>query len=208
MRKRLTSKELGRPVDTDSEQTRANIINAAKECFGTAGFRATSNRDITDKAGVTAATIYYYFKNKSDLFVSVHHEVQGKLIAIAKKCADEAETLTDGWVNMSEQVNEAHKKDSSIAKFNAVVRMEAIRNPEISEALYDQEWRDIFRKLSELGVKTGELDASKEREFRAVMSALNFGITQHAIESTHEAHEECLKGLIDLFRGDLVKPVL
>ena len=202
---RKPARELGRPVDTDSEQTRANILNAAKECFGTAGFKSTSNRDIADKAGVTAATIYYYFKNKSDLFISAHHEVQEKILAIATRTAEEATSLTDGWIAMSSEIAELQNADPSIAKFNAVVRLEAMRNPEISEVLYDKEWRKVFHTLADIGVKTGELAADKDREFRAVMSAINFGLVQHSIESSPEAHEECIRGFVDLFNGDLIK---
>lgn len=204
MARKARSKDLGRPVDTDSEQTRANIVNAAKECFGTAGFRATSNRDIADRAGVTAATIYYYFKNKSDLFISVHHEVQATLLGIARRCVEEATLMVEGWIAMSKELFEAHKADPSIAKFNSVVRMEAMRTPEISKVLYDQEWRDLFHELADLGISTGELDASKDREFRAVLSAINFGLSQHAIESSWEMHQECINGFIDLFSGKLI----
>ena len=80
-----------------------------------------------------------------------------------------------------------------------------MRYPELSEALEDQEWRDIFHQLADLGIRTGELDASKDREIRAVMSALNFGISHHALHASTVAHEECIKGLTDLFRGDLLK---
>lgn len=202
---RKPARELGRPADTDSEQTRANILSAAKECFGTAGFKSTSNRDIADKAGVTAATIYYYFENKSDLFISAHLEVQEKTLAIAAKCADEATSLAEGWVQMAKEIAELQADDPSIAKFNAVVRLEAMRNPEISEALNDQEWRRIFRTLADVGKATGELTDDKDREFRAVMSAINFGLAQHSIESSPEAHAECINGFIDLFNGELIK---
>lgn len=203
---RKPAKELGRPADTDSEQTRANILSAAKECFGTSGFKSTSNRDIAEKAGVTAATIYYYFKNKSDLFVSAHLEVQEKTLSIASRCANEASSLTEGWIQMTQEIAEMQEEDPSIAKFNAVVRLEAMRNPEISEALHDKEWRKIFHTLADIGKKTGELAPDRDREFRAVMSAINFGLVQHSIESTPEAHEECIRGFIDLFNGDLIKP--
>jgi len=201
------AKELGRPVNTDSEQTRQNIVNAAKACFGTAGFRSTSNRHIAERAGVTAATIYYYFKNKGDLFVTVHHEVQGKVLKVAKQVMEDATSLTEGWIEMSRRIFEIQKGDPDMAKFNAVVRQEGMRHREISEVRYDREWRDIFHQLAELGIKTGELDPAKEREFRAVLSALNFGISHHAGEATQAAHEECINGLIDLFRGDLIKPM-
>ena len=206
MVRKAGTKELGRPVASDSEATRANILTAAKACFGSTGFRSTSNRDIAEKAGVTAATIYYYFKNKSDLFITVHHEVQEKILGVARKVMEEATSLTGAWAEMSEGIFEVHKGGPDIAKFNAVVRQEGVRHPEISEVRYDQEWRGIFRQLADLGISTGEVDPAKERELRAVLSALNFGISHHAVESSVSAHEAGIRGLIDLLRGELIKP--
>ncbi|MDE0065098.1 MAG: TetR/AcrR family transcriptional regulator [Gammaproteobacteria bacterium] len=207
MARKARTKELGRPVASDSEATRANILAAAKACFGSTGFRSTSNRDIAEKAGVTAATIYYYFKNKSDLFITVHHEVQAKILGVARKVMEEATSLTEAWIEMSQGIFELHKGDPDIARFNAVVRQEGVRHPEIAEVRYDQEWRDIFRKLAELGISTGEIDPARERELRAVLSVLNFGISHHAVESSVSAHEACIRGLTDLLRGELITPV-
>ena len=206
MASKAGTKELGRPVASDSEVTRANILSAAKACFGSTGYRSTSNRDIAEKAGVTAATIYYYFRNKSDLFITVHHEVQEKILGVARKVMEDATSLTEAWARMARGTFEVHKNDPDIAKFNAVVRQEGVRHPEISEVRYDQEWRDIFRKLAELGISTGELEPAKEKELRAVLSALNFGISHHAVESSVSAHEACIRGLVDLLRGNLIKP--
>lgn len=201
-----STRERGRPADTDSDETRQQILDAAKECFGNAGFKSTSNRDIADKAGVTAATIYYYFKNKSDLFISVHHEVQEKILGVTRNGLEGAISLTDGWSEQAAEVSKLYKADPYLPKFLAVVRLEAMRNPELAEALYDDEWRDIFRAFADIGIETGELDPAKERRLRAVLSALNFGMRQHAIESSFEAHELAMRGALDLFRGDLIKP--
>ena len=206
MARKARTKELGRPIASDSEATRANILAAAKACFGSSGYRTTSNRDIAEKAGVTAATIYYYFRNKSDLFVTVHHEVQERILGVAKKVMEEATSLAEAWTEMSEGIFEVHKGDPDMARFNAVVRQEGVRHPEISEVRYDQEWRDIFGKLADLGISTGEVDPAKERELRAVLSALNFGISHHAVESSASAHAACIRGLADLLRGELIKP--
>ena len=64
----------------------------------------------------------------------------------------------------------------------------------------------LFRPRTVIvSAETGELAPDKDREFRAVMSAINFGLVQHSIESTPEAHEECIRGFIDLFNGELIK---
>lgn len=204
MTKRERVRELGRPADTDSEQTRKNILTSAIECFSVAGYRKTSNRDIADRAGVTAATIYYYFKSKSELFIAAHRESQAIMLNIAWQALEGATSMIETWIQVTQEIFEYH--DSvNMKMFNAFVRMEAKRNSEISEVLYDQDWRDFFHELAKIGVQSGELDPAKEREARAVMSALNFGLSHHGIESTLETHEECIDGMTNLFRGKLIK---
>ena len=63
---------------------------------------------------------------------------------------------------------------------------------------------NIFHTIAELGIENGELERAKERECRAVISAITFGLAQHVIESSPSAHKECIQGISDLFRGDLI----
>jgi AcrR family transcriptional regulator len=53
-----TATRLGRPPGSTSDATRQRILDAACECFGEKGYESTTNRDIGDRAGVTAPAIY------------------------------------------------------------------------------------------------------------------------------------------------------
>jgi AcrR family transcriptional regulator len=57
-----------RGVDRD---TRAAIVSAARHVFARHGFDGTSMRQIAEKARVNQAMIYYYFKDKVDVYRSV-----------------------------------------------------------------------------------------------------------------------------------------
>lgn len=52
-------------------QTRAAIISAAKEKFGTIGFAGTSVDAIAAQAKVAKGAVYHHFRNKEDLFECV-----------------------------------------------------------------------------------------------------------------------------------------
>jgi AcrR family transcriptional regulator len=51
----------------DSEKP-AQILEAAFSVFGETGYQATVIKDIADRAGISAGTIYTYFHDKLDLF--------------------------------------------------------------------------------------------------------------------------------------------
>ncbi|HAA02843.1 MAG TPA: TetR/AcrR family transcriptional regulator [Syntrophobacteraceae bacterium] len=61
---------MGGPNDTEAE-TRERILLAAASLFAGKGYAATSVREIAESARVTKPTLYYYFKNKEDLYVQL-----------------------------------------------------------------------------------------------------------------------------------------
>ena len=65
-----------------SEETTDRIIDAAGFVFAERGFRSTTIRQITARAGVNLAAVNYHFKNKSELYVRVLREAKKHLRAI------------------------------------------------------------------------------------------------------------------------------
>jgi AcrR family transcriptional regulator len=53
------------------EDIRSRILDSAKELFFTQGYKKTTIRQIVDKSGVLIGSIYYFFKNKEEVFQSV-----------------------------------------------------------------------------------------------------------------------------------------
>lgn len=62
----------GEPVLPD--ERRSQILLAAAELFIEHGYNGTSIRDIADRVGLLAGSVYHYFPAKEDLFVAVNHE--------------------------------------------------------------------------------------------------------------------------------------
>ena len=56
--------------------TRAALVAAAREHFGTRGFADTSLDDVVAEAGVTKGALYHHFRGKEDLFAAVYEQVQ------------------------------------------------------------------------------------------------------------------------------------
>ncbi len=59
----------GRPSTNDSR--RREILEKSTECFIKFGFNKTTLDEIGDSIGFNKAALYYYFKNKEELFVQV-----------------------------------------------------------------------------------------------------------------------------------------
>src|SRR3972149_11637 len=69
--------------------TKARIEQVARREFARQGFDATSIRQIAAEARITKPVLYYYFKNKRDLFLSLLEEAVAPL-------GDEGERIAAG----------------------------------------------------------------------------------------------------------------
>ncbi|MDX1591793.1 MAG: TetR/AcrR family transcriptional regulator [Balneolaceae bacterium] len=67
---------------------RQEIIIVSKELLLKGGFAQLSMRKIAKKAGVTATSIYLYFKNKDELLLALVEESIEKLTAVLKDALD------------------------------------------------------------------------------------------------------------------------
>jgi AcrR family transcriptional regulator len=114
------------------EQRPGEIIEAALEEFSLRGFAATRLEDVAERAGVTKGTIYFYFKDKEELFKAA---ARSSLIP----ALTEIEALSLNFEGSAEELLRAH--------FRAVYPM-LIKNPRA---------RQIFRLLVAEGPHFPEL---------------------------------------------------
>ena len=66
---KITKRKPGRPSTNDSR--RREILEKSTECFIKFGFNKTTLDEIGESIGFNKAALYYYFKNKEELFVQV-----------------------------------------------------------------------------------------------------------------------------------------
>ncbi|QYN22214.1 TetR/AcrR family transcriptional regulator [Amycolatopsis sp. DSM 110486] len=64
-----------------SDSTRAALVGAARELFGTRGYHDVPAEEITRTAGVTRGALYHHFGDKLGLFRAVVEEVERELTA-------------------------------------------------------------------------------------------------------------------------------
>lgn len=204
-RRGSTGRGPGRPTAGDSEATKRRIMDAAQVCFGERGYGEASNRLVAEIAHVTSGTIYHYFKNKRDLFLEVSYDIQADIMRRLQPEIDKQTTLGGSIDALFGVFTTLHVECPNYQKFNAVVRAEAQRYPEIAGALQDQQWRSLYRVLAERGVKSGELDPKDRHAFQVVLAATVLGLAQHGIEASHADHLECLHGLNRLLKGQFFK---
>ena len=71
------------------QESRTKLLNCAKEEFLAMGFEKASLRRICQKAGVTTGAVYFFFRNKEDLFCQIVSDTAKELSALGTHCWSE-----------------------------------------------------------------------------------------------------------------------
>lgn len=72
-------------------QTRAALVTAGRQLFGTKGFAATSVEDIARAARVTTGALYHHFPTKAAVFEAVFDQVHAEMRAASLRAAAAAD---------------------------------------------------------------------------------------------------------------------
>src|SRR5262245_59837947 len=83
-------------------QTRAEIVAAAERRFAEQGFEATRLEDVAADVGIRRAAIFYYCRDKLELYNQVLEEVfRGALAALPERgsVAERLEAALVGWID-------------------------------------------------------------------------------------------------------------
>ena len=87
---------MAKKMQHDSE-TRKELLRCAKEEFMDKGFMGASLRNICQKAGVTTGALYFFFKDKDDLFCNVvGHMLDSLNAALIEHFSFEVDEMNSG----------------------------------------------------------------------------------------------------------------
>ena len=97
-----------RKAGTIPEETRDSILRSAEAEFAEFGYEKASLRHICANAGVTTGALYFFFKDKDDLFMSVIAPVVNRMEDILSDHYD-AELLAEA-LGVKEEVDREVEK--------------------------------------------------------------------------------------------------
>ena len=74
---------MARPREFDEDA----VLDAAVQCFWSGGYEATSVKDLVEKTGITAASLYNAYGDKRELFrTALDRYVEGSVAARIRRC--------------------------------------------------------------------------------------------------------------------------
>lgn len=97
------------------KETKAKLLQSAKEEFMEKGYMKASLRNICKNAGVTTGALYFFFEDKEDLFEALTKEtIEGIYKMMKEHYAEESALMGSGVLHSEEMVE--HEDDFAIAR--------------------------------------------------------------------------------------------
>lgn len=150
---------MDRPGNQDDTGRRETIIAAAADLFSERGFAGASNREIARAAGISPGLIYWYFRDKDELFMHVlEHLFPLQRLEIPTRSADE--------MSVEELLQEVGRQFITIMTRQDAQRLmrlslsELIRFPDLRRRVGEMMARAAIFRLAEeldLRVERGEI---------------------------------------------------
>ncbi len=199
---------LGRPPATNSAETRARILDAARRKFASHGFESASNRALADEAGLTTGAIYHYFDSKLDIYVAVYIDAREQAYTRFGKATVGLDTFAEQLEATLEAAHELNIEDPTLAQFLGSSRVDTSRNPSLEEAIRKAEKGSpvgFFDHMIEFGIETGEIASEDAPLVAALVRTVTVGLTD-AVSGNPTRHRQAVDAINRLLVGTLLRP--
>ena len=175
-----TPPRLGRPPGSSSDATRRRIVEAACECFGEKGYEQTTNRDIGDRAGVTAPAIYQYFDSKQSLFLECFRAAHRDVVEYLRGAIVDASTSRLALKALTIAYADTWRLFPAASAFLSSIPGEIRRHPEIAPMLAEEPDTalTIVTDIVDRGVQSGEIDEAISASVASMALAITLGLAQ------------------------------
>ncbi len=159
-RRKTVKRTVGRPPKSHAEDrgTRAAILAGARSVFARRGFEGTSTREVAEAAGLNNAMIYYYFKDKVELYRAVLADSFLEMDRIWEHPVFHSDA--SARQKIGKYVEETVRFQQTNEELRRILSMEFAACGANSKWLADQFFRHAYQKLAGIlnrGMRSGEL---------------------------------------------------
>lgn len=202
-----TGRRRGRPVGSDSAETRSRILRAARRVINERGYHAATFQAIAVTAELSRPTLHYYFASREEIFEALLADVSGVMADCIAK-AERHDRLVDQLSALVKAIQDVDVRDHSTLAFLVSARLEASRNPELQ---YDGDavMREFIATLVDAAADRGELpEHVSSKSVVDLLHSVVWGMGFYAgvVNDADKTHE-ITKLLSRVFSHGLLNPV-
>jgi len=171
------------PRPNVEKERREQILEAAMTCFSRKGYHATSMDDITAELPFSKALIYYYFKTKRSVFMSILEDWMQKTTLLWETMLLSEDNATTQLHKCMEYGVQLILQFSDLARVEFEFYAEAGRDEEVRQVIQQifSRFRDEFQQILENGIANGEFRPVNTEALSAVLFGMYEGLAMQAI---------------------------
>lgn len=141
-----------------SRERRRRILEAARACFGEAGFAGATVGAIAERAGVSNGLLYQFFRGKEHLFEVVLREIIEDWVRamVPRQGTETAAEALEGMFRRSVEFCRAHPLLPALLRDDQELQLSRIRDAGRDRI---QPHRDLVASILRRGVEAGEFRA-------------------------------------------------
>jgi len=171
----------------DIEQT---IKRAALALFAEKGFHATTTRDITEGAGVSKGSLYWYFRSKEDIAFSLSSDMLNDFLKMLEHARDERGDVLEKIDRLIKKVAELYYKEVEYLRVLWKVRFDRdyIFRKEYTEkvANYYTRIRQAIESIMEQGVRSGAFRPHDTKQMALILMGISEGLEIEWLENMED----------------------
>jgi AcrR family transcriptional regulator len=126
----------GRPQARPDEETRAILLDAARQEFAASGFAASSMESVARRAGVSTKTLYRLIPNKASLFEAMVSERMERFASVVRFRACDGSDI-EGALGEALVICGELILDAEVLALQRMILAESDKFPEIAETFYN-----------------------------------------------------------------------
>ena len=142
-----------------SEERKNQILDAATQVFMQKGFDKARMDDIVEETGLSKGTLYWYFKSKYDIIISILDRIfLSALERLKSQQKDSQLSASEALWQFSEEAIQDYKKMLSMMPVAYEFLALAFRNKVVQKALkqYMDHYMEVLVPIIQRGIDSGE----------------------------------------------------
>ncbi len=172
-------------MNSKQDERRREILAASLQTFSDKGYDKTSMADIVRVTGLSKGTLYWYFKNKQELYLALMEFVIDQFFEEFDGMfeASQAQTPWEALSQMFRAIDDLLSRDPKIGSLTLDFMLQGLHYPEF-QAKYGQYYARYIEVLSTIiqrGIDSGEFRPVDARAAAATLIALGDGIMLQAL---------------------------
>jgi len=196
-------------MQSRSEATRSNILEAAYRLFSENGYLATSVADICSVAKVSKGAFYHHFPTKQAVFLALLNQWLTMLDSSFKELLRHHQNIPDAIVGMAAMTGEAFQSADVRLSIMLEFWTQAVRDPAIWQAAIApyHNYQAYFTQLMEQGIAQNAIRPVNPISAARCLEALAIGLMMQAVFEPDAANwpQELVQSIHFLFEGLLKK---